>query len=63
MLFIKPQKKSSGIKLSTAEVLERDLFVYSALKSLDIPQAWCLGGGYGKGVSDLYLQFLLAVKG
>ena len=51
---------SSGIQLSSSEVLERDLFVYSSLKQLDIPQAWCLGGGYGEGVSELYLQFLLA---
>lgn len=49
---------SAGIKLSAAEVLNRDMFVYNTLKRKKIAQAWCLGGGYGPGVSALYIQFL-----
>lgn len=49
---------SNGIKLCRDSVLERDLFVFEMLKAQHIPQAWCLGGGYGPGVSELYIQFL-----
>jgi acetoin utilization deacetylase AcuC-like enzyme len=49
---------AKGIQLSTQQVLERDDLVYSLLKAKQLPQAWCLGGGYGPGISALYLQFL-----
>lgn len=52
---------SAGIKLTSAEVLTRDMIVFETLKDLGIAQAWCLGGGYGPGVSDLYIQFLKKV--
>jgi acetoin utilization deacetylase AcuC-like enzyme len=49
---------SSGIKLSSKQVLERDLFVQNRLVASNLPQAWCLGGGYGPEVHNLYIQFL-----
>lgn len=51
-------ESSSGIKLTTDEVLERDLYIYNRLSALAIPQAWCLGGGYGAKIHELYIQFL-----
>lgn len=50
-------ESSSGINLSSEEVLNRDKFVYNQLKERGIKQSWVLGGGYGK-VSHLYVQFL-----
>ena len=52
---------SDGIKLSKEDILKRDTYVYQLVKEQGIPQAWCLGGGYGSGVSELYLQFLRMV--
>ncbi|MFT6631445.1 MAG: acetoin utilization deacetylase AcuC-like enzyme [Bacteriovoracaceae bacterium] len=49
---------SEGIKLTTEELLERDLIVYNRLVASKTPQAWCLGGGYGEEVHKLYIQFL-----
>ncbi len=51
-------ESSSGIKLSKDEVLERDLLVYRLLSESKIPQAWCLGGGYGPNTFEIYVQFL-----
>lgn len=51
-------ESSGGIELTKEEILLRDKFVFHELFSRNIPQAWCLGGGYGKGVSNLYVQFL-----
>lgn len=49
---------SAGIKLTKAQILERDLFVHKTLNSFNLSQAWCLGGGYGAGISELYIQFI-----
>lgn len=54
-------ESSNKIKLNKKEILERDLYVYNFIKNSKLPQAWCLGGGYGKGVSDLYIQFLNSI--
>lgn len=54
-------ESSKQIMLTKDQILERDLFVYQSLKERKIPQAWCLGGGYGPGVSQLYIQFLKTV--
>ncbi len=49
---------SSGIKLSKEEVLRRDLLVFELLLESKLPQAWCLGGGYGPNTYEIYVQFL-----
>ncbi len=49
---------SNLIKLTSEEVLERDLLVFDTLKKDHTPQAWVMGGGYGDEIFKLYLQFL-----
>ncbi len=49
---------ADGIKLSEEEVLKRDTMVFDWLKVQKIPQAWCLGGGYGPETYKLYVNFL-----
>ncbi len=50
-------ESSDGIKLSEGQVLERDLYIWDKLSALNLPQAWCMGGGYGPKIQNLYIQF------
>jgi len=49
---------SSPMKLTRAQLLERDLLVYETLKKQGIPQLWLLAGGYGEHAYEIPLQFL-----
>ncbi|MAX65620.1 MAG: histone deacetylase [Bacteriovoracaceae bacterium] len=53
---------AGGIKLSEQEVLQRDQMVFNWLKSKNIPQSWCLGGGYGASIYKIYCNFLLSIN-
>ena len=39
---------TAGLRLSLAQLLERDQLVYSFLKTRGIPGAWVMAGGYGR---------------
>jgi acetoin utilization deacetylase AcuC-like enzyme len=52
---------ASGIKLSLAQLLERDQLVYSFLKERWIPAAFLMAGGYGDEVWRVFAQFLIWV--
>jgi acetoin utilization deacetylase AcuC-like enzyme len=49
---------TAGLRLTLAQLLERDQTVYSFLKSLAIPGAWVMSGGYGRNSWRVYTQFL-----
>jgi acetoin utilization deacetylase AcuC-like enzyme len=49
---------TSGLRLNLAQLLERDQLVYSFLKTLGIPGAWVMAGGYGRNSWRVYTQFL-----
>jgi acetoin utilization deacetylase AcuC-like enzyme len=49
---------TAGLRLSLAELLERDRMVYGFLKSRRIPSAWVMAGGYGRNSWRVYTQFL-----
>jgi len=49
---------TAGLRLTLAQLLERDQTVYSFLKSLAIPGAWVMAGGYGRNSWRVYTQFL-----
>ena len=46
------------LKLSLAQMKERDLLVYHFLKERHIPRAYLMAGGYGKKSWEAYTQFL-----
>jgi len=46
------------LKLTLAQLKERDLLVYNFLKNQGIPQAYLMAGGYGESSWEVYLQFL-----
>lgn len=49
---------ASALKLSLAQLAERDRFVYEFLKRHRIPQAYLMAGGYGESSWQVYAQFL-----
>ncbi len=46
------------LKLSLAQLKERDLLTYNFLKERDIPRAYLMAGGYGESCWEVYAQFL-----
>ena len=50
---------SSGeLNLNLQQMLHRDQFIHHWLFSHSIPQAYCMGGGYGKETWRVYFQYL-----
>jgi acetoin utilization deacetylase AcuC-like enzyme len=49
---------AAGLRLTLEQLLERDQMVYAFLKSLAIPGAWVMAGGYGQNTWKVYAQFL-----
>ena len=49
---------TSDLKLSLAQLKERDLLTYNFLKQRDIPRAYLMAGGYGESCWEVYAQFL-----
>ncbi len=50
---------STGLlRLSLAQLLERDLLVYEFLRRRGVPSAWLMSGGYGERSWEVYAQFL-----
>jgi acetoin utilization deacetylase AcuC-like enzyme len=47
------------LKLSSAQMLARDMQVYKWCKDKGIPQLWVMAGGYGKSAPRIYTQFIL----
>lgn len=46
------------MKLSKAQLLERDISVYHFLEDKNIPQVWLAAGGYGRYSWEIHSQFL-----
>lgn len=46
------------IKLSKAEMFQRDMLVYNFLKERKIPQSYVMAGGYGSRSWEIWYQFL-----
>ena len=46
------------LKLSLAQLKERDLVTYNFLKERQIPRAYLMAGGYGESCWEVYAQFL-----
>ena len=46
------------LKLSLAQLRERDLLIYEFLQESNIPQAYLMAGGYGDHAWEVYAQFL-----
>lgn len=49
---------TATMRLTLAQMLERDLLVDGFLTGLEIPAAWVNAGGYGDHVWEVYAQFL-----
>jgi acetoin utilization deacetylase AcuC-like enzyme len=49
---------SSLLNLTLEQMLERDLMVYEFLKTRHVPQAYVMGGGYGKYAFEPYCEFV-----
>ncbi|MGD9301293.1 MAG: histone deacetylase [Desulfobacterales bacterium] len=49
---------TSDLKLTLAQLKERDLLTYNFLKERDIPRAYLMAGGYGESCWEVYAQFL-----
>jgi len=49
---------TSSMRLTLAQMLERDLLVDKFLTDLKLPAAWVNAGGYGDHVWEVYAQFL-----
>lgn len=49
---------TADLKLSLAQLKERDLLVYNFLKERNIPRAYLMAGGYGESCWEVYAQFL-----
>jgi acetoin utilization deacetylase AcuC-like enzyme len=57
--YHKDELPSTGdLKLSLAQLKERDLLTYNFLKERDIPRAYLMAGGYGDSCWEVYAQFL-----
>jgi len=46
------------LKLSLAQLKERDLLIYEFLQQRKIPKAYLMAGGYGEHSWEVYAQFL-----
>jgi acetoin utilization deacetylase AcuC-like enzyme len=46
------------LRLSKRQMMERDILIYSFLKSRGIPAAYLMSGGYGEKIWEVYYQFL-----
>lgn len=55
-------ESSSLLKLTSEQVLERDMLVFNFLRELSIPQAYVMAGGYGKNAHRPYINFLSQVS-
>ena len=53
-------KSASLLKLSSDQMLKRDLLLYEGLQKKGIRQTYTFGGGYGKKSFEPYLNFLKA---
>ena len=51
-------ESSQEINLTLEEMFKRDQFIHQWLSSHAIPQAYCMGGGYGKETWKVYFQYL-----
>ena len=49
---------TQGLRLTLAQLLERDTLIYETLRRLRIPQAWLMAGGYGERAWEPYPPFL-----
>lgn len=49
---------SAGIKLSAAQVLERDQLIESKLREKSLPRTYVMGGGYGPNAHKPYVDFI-----
>jgi acetoin utilization deacetylase AcuC-like enzyme len=49
---------TSKLKLTKAQMLERDQLVYGFLSEGNIPKAYLMAGGYGENTWEVYTQFL-----
>tara|TARA_R110000868_G_scaffold204946_1_gene453117 strand:- start:9406 stop:10326 length:921 start_codon:yes stop_codon:yes gene_type:complete len=49
---------ASGLRLSEKQMLERDQLIEQSLKTLNIPRAYVMGGGYGENAHIPYVNFL-----
>jgi len=49
---------TSLLRLSLAQLRERDLLVYDFLQLRGLPSAWLMSGGYGERSWEVYAQFL-----
>ena len=46
------------LRLSKPQMMERDILIYSFLKSRGVPAAYLMSGGYGEKIWEVYYQFL-----
>jgi len=49
---------TAGLRLTLAQMMDRDRMVYTFLKDRGIPAAYLMAGGYGHAVWKVYAQFL-----
>jgi len=49
---------TSDLRLSLAQLKQRDLLTYNFLKERNIPRAYLMAGGYGESCWEVYAQFL-----
>lgn len=49
---------TAGLRLTLAQMLERDQLVYSFLEERKVPAAFLMAGGYGEDTWRVYAQFL-----
>ncbi|OFZ45742.1 MAG: hypothetical protein A2381_14935 [Bdellovibrionales bacterium RIFOXYB1_FULL_37_110] len=49
---------TAGIKLTKSQMFFRDQMIYRFLQGKHIPMLFVMGGGYGKKVGEVYIQFL-----
>jgi len=50
------------LKLSKAQMLQRDKLVYEFIKTMQLPQVYVMAGGYGHHSYEIYDQFLKFVR-
>ena len=57
--YHKDELPSTGdLRLSLAQLKERDLLTYNFLKERNIPRAYLMAGGYGESCWEVYARFL-----
>jgi len=49
---------TADLRLSLAQMEERDFLVYDFLRNLEVPQAYLMAGGYGPHCWEVYARFL-----